>query len=181
MASSKSPFFLWASISSSVKWESESESCLVISDSLWPHGLYSWWNALGQNTGVDSLSLLQQIFPTQELNWGLLCCRQILYQLNYKGGWPKSKIHSNWHSVILSDLWPAPCSEDWNFHVELEEVRAPQVVLAVKILPANAGRHNRLGFDPWIGKISWRRAWQPTPVFLPGESHAQRSLVGCGP
>ena len=35
-----------------------------------------------------------------------------------------------------------------------------------------------LGFDPCVGKIPWRRAWQPTPVFLPGESHGQRSLVG---
>ena len=36
----------------------------------------------------------------------------------------------------------------------------------------------RLGFNPWVGKIRWRRAWQPTSVFLPGESHGQRSLVG---
>ena len=36
----------------------------------------------------------------------------------------------------------------------------------------------RLGFDPWVGKIPWRREWQPTPVFLPGKSHGQRSLVG---
>ena len=35
--------------------------------------------------------------------------------------------------------------------------------------------------DPWVGKIPWRRAWQPTPVFLPGESHGQRSLVGYSP
>ena len=35
--------------------------------------------------------------------------------------------------------------------------------------------------DPWIGRSPWRRAWQPTPVFLPGESHGQRSLVGCSP
>ena len=33
-------------------------------------------------------------------------------------------------------------------------------------------------FDPWTEKIPWRRAWQPTPVFLPGESHGQRSLAG---
>ena len=39
----------------------------------------------------------------------------------------------------------------------------------------------RCGLDPWVGKISWRRAWQPTPVFLPGESHGQRSLVGYSP
>ena len=39
----------------------------------------------------------------------------------------------------------------------------------------------RLGFDPWEGKIPWRRKWQPPPVFLPGESHVQRSLVGYSP
>ena len=39
-----------------------------------------------KNTGVGSLSLLQGIFPTQELNWGLLHCRRILYQLTYQGG-----------------------------------------------------------------------------------------------
>ena len=36
-------------------------------------------------------------------------------------------------------------------------------------------------FDPWIGKIPWRRKWQPTPVFWPGESHGQRSLMGYSP
>ena len=36
-------------------------------------------------------------------------------------------------------------------------------------------------FDPWDGKIPWRRAWQPTTIFLPGESHGQRSLAGCSP
>ena len=36
----------------------------------------------------------------------------------------------------------------------------------------------RPGFNPWVGKISWRREWLPTPVFLPGELHAQRSLLG---
>ena len=36
-------------------------------------------------------------------------------------------------------------------------------------------------FNPWAGKISWRRKWQPTPVFLPGKSNGQRSLVGYSP
>ena len=35
----------------------------------------------------------------------------------------------------------------------------------------------RPGFDSWVGKIPWRRKWQPTPVFLPGKSHGRRSLV----
>ena len=39
-------------------------------------------------------------------------------------------------------------------------------------------RHKRLGFDPWVGKSPWRRAWQLTPVFLSGGSQGQRSLAG---
>ena len=56
-----------------------------MSDSLWPHGLYSPWNFLGQNTGVGSLSLLQGFFPTQGSNPDLPRCRRILYQLSHKG------------------------------------------------------------------------------------------------
>ena len=40
-------------------------------------------------------------------------------------------------------------------------------------------RHRRHRFDPWVGKILWRRKWQPTPVFLPGKFHGQRHLAGC--
>ena len=36
-------------------------------------------------------------------------------------------------------------------------------------------------FDPWVGKIPWRREWLPTPVFLPGKSHRQRNLEGYSP
>ena len=42
-------------------------------------------------------------------------------------------------------------------------------------------RHKRLWFESWVGKIPWRKAWQPTPVFLPRESHGQRRLAGCRP
>ena len=48
----------------------------------------------------------------------------------------------------------------------------------VKIPPANSGD---AGDNPWVWKISWRREWQPTPVFLPGESHGQMSLAVYGP
>ena len=47
----------------------------------------------------------------------------------------------------------------------------------VKNLPASLGDR----FNSWIGKIPWRRKWQPTPVFLPGEFHGQRSLAGYSP
>ena len=42
-------------------------------------------------------------------------------------------------------------------------------------------RHKRCGFSPRVGKVPWRRARRPAPVFLPGESHGQRSLVGYSP
>ena len=71
--------------------------CLTLWD---PHGLYSPWNSLGQNTGVGSLSLLQGLFPTQGSNLSLPHCRQILYQLSHKGSprilewvasWPRNQ------------------------------------------------------------------------------------------
>ena len=50
----------------------------------------------------------------------------------------------------------------------------------VKNPPANArDRRRRLNF--WVGRIPWKRKWQPTPVILPGKSHSQRSLVGYSP
>ena len=48
------------------------------------------------------------------------------------------------------------------------------VAQMVKNLPAI----REPGFDPWVGKVPWRRKWQPTPVFLLGESHGRRSLEG---
>ena len=58
--------------------------------------------------------------------------------------------------------------------------QASQVVLEVKNPPSSAGEM-RHGFYPWVGKIPWRRAWQPIPIFLPGKSHEQRSLAGYSP
>ena len=52
------------------------------------------------------------------------------------------------------------------------------MALMVKNLSANAGDVKRCMFDPRLWKIPWRRAWQPTPVFLHGSSRGQRSLVG---
>ena len=48
-------------------------------------------------------------------------------------------------------------------------------------LTCRCRRHKRCGFNPQVRKIPWKRAWQPAPVFLPGESHGQRSLVGYSP
>ena len=53
---------------------------------------------------------------------------------------------------------------DWDF----------QVALVVR-------RFKRCGIDPWMGKIPWRKAWQPSSVFLPGESYGQKNLAGYHP
>ena len=57
---------------------------------------------------------------------------------------------------------------------------ASRVVVVVKNLSANMGDIETMA-QSLVGKIPWRRAWQPDPVFLPGESHAQRNLVGYSP
>ena len=51
----------------------------------------------------------------------------------------------------------------------------------VKNLPDKAGDIKKSRFDPWVGKILWKRAWQPTPVFLPGGPQGQRNLVSYSP
>ena len=85
------------------KWN-ENESCSVMSDSLQLHGLYIPWNSPGQNTGIGSLSLLQEIFPTEELYPGLPHCRRILYQLSHQG----SPIIPEWVAYPFSSgsSWP---------------------------------------------------------------------------
>ena len=102
------------------------------------------WDSPGKNTGAGSLSLLLGVLLTQELNWGLLYCKQILYQLSYQG---------------------SP-SVQW---------------LSVKEYACECRRHQRRGFDPWVGKIPWSGKWQPALVFLPGKFHGHSILAGYSP
>ena len=73
---------------------------------------------------------------------------------------------------MLESVLPVFSSKD-----SLVEGRDSLVAQMVKDPPEMRGT----GFNPWIGKIPWRKTWQPTPVFLPGECHGQRSLAGYGP
>ena len=59
----------------------------------------------------------------------------------------------------------------------------PAVMDAVSIVQKlqQARKDWRPGFDSWVGKIPWRRKWQPIPVYFPGESYGQRSLAGYSP
>ena len=63
----------------------------------------------------------------------------------------------------------------------MSHLRASQVVLVVKNPPVNAVNAGDEGLIPGSGRSPGKRKWQPTPVFLPVESHGQRSLAGYGP
>ena len=97
-------------------------------------------------------------------------------------------------SVIELPLCPplpsSPCSAGHSSCAvtKLREERKGQLVLTQatggtsgKEPACQCGTSNRFRFSPWFGTIPWRREWQPTSVFVPGESHRQRSLVGCSP
>ena len=61
---------------------------------------------------------------------------------------------------------------------EQQQQQASQVALVVKNSPANAGDLRDVSSIPGLGRFPWKRTWQPTPVFLPGEFHGQRSPGG---
>ena len=70
---------------------------------------------------------------------------------------------------------------DLAFYINDLKIRASQVALVVKNSSASAGDIRDEDSILGSGRLPWRRAWQPTPVFLPAVSHGQRSLVGCSP
>ena len=58
---------------------------------------------------------------------------------------------------------------------------SPAFHMMYSVLGFPGGSDRRPGFDPWVGKIPWRREWQPTPVFVPRKFHGQRNLAGYSP
>ena len=105
-----------------------SECMKVVSDSLRSHGLYNPWNSPGQNTGVGSRSLLQEIFPTQGSNPGLLYCRWILYQLSHQGSCFLTKTKEFFFFFFFlkkSDIWKCFSKLYWKemrkHHIQLNE------------------------------------------------------------
>jgi len=142
---------------------SESISHSVLSDSLRHHGqarILCPWDSPGKNTGVSRHSLLQGNLPDPRIKPGSPALQADSLPE------PSGKIHS----VTLTSLAIGVLSD-----------RASQVVLVVKNIPANARDIKEAKLYPWAGKIPWRRAQLPTPLFLPGEFHGQRHLAGYSP
>ena len=80
-----------------------------------------------------------------------------------------SKLHSlHMHCVRDAFFWHFCLAGSWGFPGGKESA-------------CHCRKHKRFGFDPWVRKIPSRRKWQPTSVFLPGESHRQRSLARYSP
>ena len=72
--------------------------------------------------------------------------------------------------LVYFHIWWIPFTLGWEFSGDSDGLKK-KIHLQCR----------RPRFDPWVGKISWRRKWQPTPVFLPGEFHWQRTLAGYTP
>ena len=100
---------VWQKLSTKWRYRKHTSTCesrSVMSNPLWPHGLYRQWNPPGQKTRVGGHSLLQGIFPTQGSNPSLPHCRWILYQLSYQGSPYLNLIKVNYEkptvNIILS-------------------------------------------------------------------------------
>ena len=96
-----------------------------------------------------------------------------LHNLKHKSctctGLKHSLLHPSLNILCRNDLLPFTCKADGGFPGGLV-VKNPPIM----------GRYRRFRFYPWVQKIPWSRKWQPTPVFLPGICHGQRSLEDPG-
>ena len=92
--------------------------------------------------------------------------------------WPCSRVQS-WCACVCVCFCSQECPEQEPAFVDSSVVSEgfPGGISGKKST-CQRRRHKKCGFDPWVRKIPWRRKGQPTPVFLPGESHGQRSLPG---
>ena len=127
------------------------------------------WDSPGSNTGVGCHSLLQGIFPTQGPNLGLLHCRQIYHLSNQGSPYIYRCVLSILHIVVcISEkamaphtstlAWETPCTEEPGRLQSMGSLRVG---------------HNWATSLSLFTFLHWRRKWQPTPVFLPGESQGR--------
>ena len=127
-----------------ISYESEIESCSVVSNSLWPNGLYSPWNYPGHNTGVGSHSLLQGILPTRGLNPDLEP-RSPALQADFFTSWATREAQEYWsgQSIPSPGDFPDP-------GIEPEQANSLPAELRGK-----PSKSKVLGKSHWITE-SWR-------------------------
>ena len=121
-----------------------------------------------------------QDYSATNLQKGLRCEEKSESQINQEAIVVNKKQSVKSQAKVVGNSWEV-CRKMSGFDVNCTCTWTSQVATGVKNLPANAVRHKKRGFDPWVGKIPWRREREPTSIFWPGESHGQRSLEGYSP
>ena len=133
------------------------------------------WDFLGKSTGVGCHALLQGIFPTQGLNLGLL---RISYHLSHQGSivllWSQCQFAYKHNKYRHLNLIMAPHSSTFAWKIPWTE--EPGRLQSMGLLRVGHDLATSLSLFTFM---HWRRKWQPTPVFLPGESQGRWRLVGC--
>ena len=161
----------------------------VVSDSLWPRGArqaplsmgfsrQEYWSGLPcpppgdiPNPGIEPRSPTLQVdsLPTEppgKPSISILIVYWSSYSFNCLSQTRRVQKKKAWIELNSLIFW----------------LHCPGGASGKKNPPANAGNvYKRYQFNPWVAKIPCRRAWPPTPVFWPGESHGQRSLAGYSP
>ena len=125
-------------------------------------------------------SISENISLVAEKKKCVFCCVGMECLVDIKSNWPFALIKTTVALMIL-------CLNDFSFDV-IGVLKLPTIFIvgfpggtSGKEPTCQFRRQNKCGFDPWFGKIPWRKKWEPTPVFLPGESHGPRSMVGYSP
>ena len=125
-----------------------------------PWARHCWGSKLSQMAESFSLGILQSIKQNALLADSVL----LIFTYPVLCDWLDFKILTLYRSYLFCIMRYFQCG-----------------LLSSKESSCQFKRLRRHRFYPWVRKISWRKAWQPTPLFLPGESHGQRSLVEYSP
>ena len=125
-----------------------------------PWARHCWGSKLSQMAESLSLGILQSIKQNALLADSIL----LIFTYPVLCDWLDLKNLTLYHSNLFCIMMYFQCG-----------------LLSNKESACQCKRLRRHGFYPWVRKISWRKAWQPTPVFLPGESPGQRSLAEYSP
>ena len=135
---------------------------------------------------------VERASPWNLLRWGQIttvqrarsCCRVVLGPMHGQGEWWSTIQDVTWVLTVREEIpaWERVSAETlqvWNagaisFRSKYRHRGGFPVNASDKEPTYQCRRHKRYRFDPWIRKLPWRRAWKPTPVFLPRESHVDR-------
>ena len=168
---------------------------------LWSHSqLLCSWNCPGKNIGVGCYFLLHIYTLKAKVKVKLLSCVRLFatlwtipHQAPPFSGFSRQEYWSGLPFPSPGDL-PDPGIEPRSPAVQADTLTSEPPGKPIYTLPyvkwgfpGGSDRKRtclqcrRPEFNPWVGKIPWRREWQPTPVFLPVKSHGRRSLTGYSP